>query len=275
MAVSQALATAFFRLYILHLLERGPARPAALLASFDRREGMPRLPSGGFTRALQQLIDAGCVVAAPAGAVHLTEFGIRERAVQREAWEAILTAVARLLGDETPQPPEAPGDDGIPLAPPEPERMADAHRERVVAAEVRSAIRRGRETGAPFSAVIARIAIVHPRPMQSRAMLQRALRECLGTATATFGAEVKATRYGTDGVLLVCPGDGATQAELLQSRLVESLGAMTATVRAFAGARHAVRIGVARWTASIATSAHLLRLAEDELGSRAQQASAA
>ena len=51
------LATAFYRLYLLEALAAQPSRPAALLA----RVAAERLPlsSGGFSRALQSLLEAG------------------------------------------------------------------------------------------------------------------------------------------------------------------------------------------------------------------------
>src|ERR1700716_1382013 len=64
------LATAFYRLYLLDALATEPARPAALLA----RIAAERLPlsSGGFSRALQALLEGGYLVAASEGAVALT-----------------------------------------------------------------------------------------------------------------------------------------------------------------------------------------------------------
>lgn len=274
MSTSGGLATAFYRLYILHGLEQ-PARPAALLAALHAREGALPLPSGGFSRAVQQLLDTGLIAAAPAGALQLTAFGRREREAQRIVWERLVGIVGRLLAGELPAP-EPPPSGGVPLAIPSGERVADGYRERVVVAELREAIRRAREGGEPPALVLALIAVAHAQPVRAKAMLHRALRETLGSARSTFGGHVIALRYGTHGVALLGPERSAeAQAELLRARLSESLAAMTATVHTFAGARHAVRVGVGRWTPAVLTSAQLLRLAEDALVDDGQTRSAA
>ncbi|HKW79011.1 MAG TPA: hypothetical protein VJQ09_07905, partial [Candidatus Limnocylindria bacterium] len=54
-------------------------------------------------------------------------------------------------------------------------------------------------------------------------------------------------------------------AALLRARMDELLSAMTASVRAFGGTRWNVRSGEATWSADIATSGALLRIAQDAL----------
>lgn len=273
MGTSVALATAFYRLYLLHVLER-PTRPAALLAALHASESPLPVPAGGFSRALQQLLDAGLVVAAPGGSVQLTPMGERERGAQRAAWERLTALVARLLAGELPAP-EPPSGGGTPLPAPRPEPVAEAYRERVVVAEVRDAMRRAREGGERFALVLAQLSVAHAEPGRARAMLHRALRETLGTARSTFGPAALALRYGSHGVALLVPErDGAAHAELLRARLAESLAAMSATVRAFTGARHDVRVGVASWSPEIVTSAQLLRLAEERLSAEASPTAA-
>lgn len=265
MATNSGLATAFFRFYILCALEVQPARPAALLAALHAREGALPLGGGAFSRAYQQLLDAGLIAPAHAGAVQLTPFGRREREAQRAVWERLSAVVGRLASGDVPNPEPPPGG-GVPLPVSRGERVADAYRERVVVAEVRDAIRRAREGGEPFAIVLALLAVAHPRPVHAKAMLHRALRESLGSARSTFGRQVTALRYGEQGVVLISPAaDVDATAELLRARLAESLAAMTATVGAFAGARHAVRVGLARWAPPFATTGQLLQAAEDSL----------
>ncbi len=264
MGTGAGLATAFFRLYILHALERAPARPAAVLASLHSREGALPLEGGTFSRALQQLLDTGFVVPAPDGALDLTPMGRREREAQRQVWQRVVAIVARLLAGELPTP--EPPSDGVALVPRTPEHVPDDYRERVVLAEIRDVARRARDRDEPFGVALAEIAVTHPQPVRARAMLQRTLRETLGRAASSFAPGTRALRYGPNGVCLVVPGDRVeAQAELLRARLLESLGAMSATVRAFAGARYAVRAAAARWTREVMTSGELLRLAETSL----------
>lgn len=264
MSGSTSLGTAFYRLYLLHALERGPARPGALLAALHAREGALPVPTGSFSRALQHLLDAGMVAPAPLGAVQLTPLGRGEREAQRLVWGRLIAAAGRLIAGDVPTP-EPPPDGGVPTQLVPARREAEAFRERVVVSTVRQAIRRAREEEATFALVLARLFVAHPQPVRARAMTQRALRETLSRATALFGRDVEALRYGEQGVLLVVPtgaGDAAAKAELLRARLTESFAAMSTTVRAFAGARHAVRVGVMPWTAAIATSGELLRCAD-------------
>ena len=275
MATGGGLATAFYRLYILHALERAPARPAAVLAALHAREGPLPFEGGAFSRALQQLLDAGLLIAGPSGTVQLTPMGGRERAAQRAVWERLVAIVARLLAGELPSP-EPPADGGVPMTLAPPERVAEGYRERVVIAEVREAARRGRDSGEAFAVVLAQLCVAHREPLRARAMVQRALRETLSACRSMFGPRAVALRYGMDGAALIVPSaDADAQAELLRARLAESLAAMSATVRAFAGARHGVRVGLARWSPAVLTSAQLLRLAEEALDADARGSSAA
>ncbi|OLC56380.1 MAG: hypothetical protein AUH85_06565 [Chloroflexi bacterium 13_1_40CM_4_68_4] len=264
MGIGSGLARAFYRLFILHALETGSQRPAAILGALHASDGVLPLESGAFTKAVSQLIDAGLVVLAELGALELTPMGRRERDAQRVVWQRLISIVNRLLDGDVPQP-EPPGDGGTSL-PLVTDRTAEAHRERVVIAEIRDIARRARDGGPRFAIVLADIAIAHPRPAVGTAMLQRSLRETIGRGRSTFPAGVSAHRYGDRGVCLIVPGDehGGT-AELLRARLLESLGAMHATVKDFRGARYAVRIGAARWTPAAATSGAVLRLAEAAL----------
>jgi hypothetical protein len=274
MANAAGLATAFYRLYILDALHHGPARPAALLAALHAREGALPLPGGGFSRALQQLLDAGLIGPAADGAMQLTPFGTREREAQRALWERLIGVVGRLLSGDAPAPElNAASDLPFEMAPGE--RVAEGYRERVVVAEVREALRAARNDGRLFSLVLAQLAVTHAQPARAKAMLHRALRETLGEARAIFGSDVRMLRYGVRGLALISPGNGSSRAELLRARLTESLASMSASVRAYAGARYAVRVGDADWTPAISTSQHILRLAEEALARDDARSSAA
>lgn len=264
MGTGVGLATAFYRLWILHALEGAPQRSSAMLAALHASEGVLPLESGAFTKALQQLLDTGLVMPAEAGAVALTVMGRRERDAQRAMWQRLIAIVVRLLAGELP-PPRPPTDGGVRVVPRAPSHAVD-ERDPVVLADVRDAARRAREGDGPFAVVLADVAVAHPIPHRATAMLQRALRETLGSARSTFGSGIPVHRYGTTGVCLVAPGERAGElAELLRARLLESLGAMCATVRSFDGARYAVRLGTARWSPAAATSGALLRMAEEAL----------
>jgi len=266
------LATAFHRLFILHALEHRPARPAAILAALHAREGALSVESGTFSRALQQLLEAGHLSPAEAGAVALTPLGRREREEERAVWERVVRIVGRLLAGHVPAP-EPPDGGGLPLAARRTEPVAERHRERVVLAEIREASRRARDGGDAFAVVLAEVAVAHSVPHRSTAMLQRALRETLGRARSTFAPGIAAHRYGAQGVCLVLPaGLAVAQGEILRARLLESLGAMSATVADFAGARYAVRLGSARWSAAAPTSGAVLAAAEAALEEAAARA---
>lgn len=265
MSAGAGLAAAFFRLYILYALERAPARPAAILAFLHSREGALPFESGAFSRALQQLLDAGLLVPADAGAVALTPMGRREREAQRAVWARVVTLVARLLEGELPDL-EPPTGGGMASAALPPERVSERYRERVVLAEIREAGRRARESGGRLGVALAEVSVAHPQPVRARQMVQRCLRETLGTARSTFARGASALRCGPSGVCLVVrDADADTQAELLRARLMESLGAMSAGVASFAPARYDVRVGSATWTSDDVASADLLRRAERAL----------
>lgn len=252
-----------------------PARPVSLLTALHAREGALPVPAGGFSRALQQLLDAGLIVAGPAGALQLTPMGERERQAQHTAWERLVAIVGRVLAGDLPGP-EPPTGGGAPLTMPRPEPVAESYRERVVVAEVRDAMRRARDDGRTFAVILACVSVAHPRPAAARAMLHRALRDTLGTARATFGGGAVPLRYGVNGVALIVPErDAAAQAELLRARLAESLAAMRATVHGYAPARFGVRVGSVVWSPELVTSGEVLRLAEERLGTAALEPSAA
>ena len=264
MGTGSGLARAFYRLFILYALEAGPQRPTALLGALHACEGAPPVEGGAFSRAIAQLVDGGLVVPIGAGAFELTPLGRRERDAQRIVWERLIAIVGRLIGGEVPRP--EPPEDGGTLLPIARDRVSEEHAQRVVLAEIRALARRAREGGPASGVVLADIAIAHPRPATVTAMLQRALRETLGRARSTFGPDVSAHRYGASAVcLLVSTGDVDAVAELVRARVLESLGAMRATVKAFAGARYAVRIGAGRFSTAASTSGAVLRLAEAAL----------
>ncbi len=113
-----------------------------------------------------------------------------------------------------------------------------------------------------------------------RAIVHRTIRATLGAGSTMFGGDASAFRYGDAGVAIVAPlvsdvGRGARLAALLRARLDELLRGMTTSVRAFSGARWQVRVGEATWTDEIATSAALLRLAQEALERDGPLASAA
>lgn len=265
MATGAGLATAFYRLFILYALERAPARPAAILASLHACARALPLEGGTFTRAVQQLLDAGLVITAQDAALELTVLGRRERESQRVVWEPLIGLVGRLLAGELP-PPEPPTGGGVRAVSRSREPVPDAYRERVVLAEIREGARRARDADEAFGIALAEISVVHPQPLRGRAMLQRCLRETIGRARSTFGSGVVALRYGPSGVCLVVQGEGVeAQAELLRARLHESLAAMTATVSGFAAAGYAVRVAPVRWSRELLTSGRMLDLAEAAL----------
>ena len=102
----------------------------------------------------------------------------------------------------------------------------------------------------------------------------------LGGSATLLGGDVRAYRYGDSGVAIVVPvgadrARGERVALLLRTRLDELLRTMTATVRAFGQARWAVHVGSATWSEEIATSAVLLRGAQDALERDAPELTAA
>lgn len=264
--VSSGLATAFYRLFILDCLAAtGPARPNLILLKATA-EKLP-FASGAFSRALQSLLENGHLQPAPHGAVALTALGAAERMEERARWHAVMPVVARIVGEtgvrEAPtiyQPP-----------PPRAElRVADAYLDQVLVATIRARMGAARESGRAFVVVLSAIDLEHTSIAHQRAMVHRAIRATLGGAATLFGSDVDAYRYGNTGVALLaqCAGDPDRAPQLsvlVRARLDELVRTMSATVRAFGGARWNIRVGCATWSAGLATTAGLLRVAQDEL----------
>ena len=207
---------------------------------------------------------------APEGAVALTPLGAAERLAERERWRRVLPTAARLCGDEPPSPRPAPTVSEAPSVRYRSAEVAEAYLDRVLVSALRERLAQAREGGRPFVVVLGVADVDAPSEATRRAMVHRVIRATLGGATTIFGGDTSAFRYGDAGVALVSPilGDAARCAlltALLRARMDELLGAMYATVRAFKGARWTVRAGGATWHADIATSAGLLRIAQDAL----------
>ena len=264
------LATAFFRFYLLDTLSSAPARPASLLA----RVAAEKLPfaTGAFGRALQSLLEGGHLTPAREGMVALTALGAAERMAERERWSAVMPSVMRLLGDVAPRPAPVIAE-AVPLYR---AKVADAYAERVLVAYVRDRVASAREGGRPFCVVLVAIGIEQPNEATRRAMVHRAIRASLGGATTLFGGDVSAFRYGDEGIALVAPRpDDVQLATLARARIDELVRSMTASVRAFHGARWHVHAGGAAWTVEIGTTGALLRAAEDSLRADGEATTAA
>lgn len=268
------LATAFFRLYLLDALVAEPERPAALLA----RIADARLPfaTGAYGRALQSLLDGGHLTAAAAGRVALTPLGAAERVAERERWAAALPIVQRLLTGA--DPPHATRIAEAPAAA-YPAPVAAAYLDRVLLATLRERVAFAREGGTPIGIVLVTIEVEHPSEASRRAMLHRAIRASLGGTATLFGADVTAFRYSDAGLaLLVATSEEARIERLVaraRGRVDELLRTMTASVRAFGGARWSVRAGAAAWTVERWTTAKLLRAAQAALSGDGRQHDAA
>ncbi len=265
------LATAFYRLYLLEALVTAPARPAALLAALAP-EHLP-LASGGFSRALQALLEGGYLVPAPDGAVALTPLGAAERMAERERWRDVLPTVARLVHEEV-VPRAASAIAEAPAVRYRTAEVAESYLDRVLVAALRERIAQARDGGRAFALVLGVADVDASSEATRRAMVHRAIRGTLSGATTVFGGDVSAYRYGDAGVALVAPivADAGRETQLttlLRTRMDELLGAMTASVRAFRGARWNVRAGGTTWSASVATSGELLHRAQDALASDA------
>ncbi|HUQ17849.1 MAG TPA: hypothetical protein VM070_08675 [Candidatus Saccharimonadales bacterium] len=270
---STGLATAFFRLYLLDALACAPDRPAALLARIAG-SGLP-FAAGAFGRALQSLLDGGHLTPASDGRVALTPLGAAERVAERERWAAALPVVQGLLGERTaPRPTRIGEAPAAAYAAP----VADAYLDRVLLATLRERVSAAREGGAAVAVVLVEVAVRHPSEAQRRAMIYRAIRASLGGTATLFGADVAAFRYGDAGIALVAPA-AALQVDRLAARaserLDELLRTMTATVRAFGGARWTVRVGAAGWTADLGTTIALLRAAQAALAEAGRASDAA
>ena len=265
---STGLGTAFFRLYLLEALVPAPARPNALLAAIAG-ERLP-LSSGGFSRALQGLLDGGYLVPAPEGAVALTPLGAAERLAERERWRRILPTAIRLAGQPDPEPRPAAQLAEAAAVRYRTAEVAEAYLDRVLVTALRERLAHARDGGRAFVLVLGVADVDAPAEATRRAMVHRAIRATLGGASTIFGGDTSAFRYGNEGVALVAPivSDAARAlalTALLRARMDELLGSMTATVRAFRGARWRVRAGGATWSERVATSAALLRMAQDAL----------
>ena len=261
------LATAFYRLYLLDALASEPARPGTLLA----RIAAERLPlsSGGFSRALQSLLEGGYLVPAPEGAVAMTPLGAAERMAERERWRNVLPSVARLVGESEVAPRSAPqvAETAVRYRTAE---VAEAYLDRVLVTAIRERLAQARDGGRAFALVLGVADLDASAEATRRAMLHRTIRATLGGSSTIFGGDTSSFRYGDAGVAIVAPilGDaarGARLAALMRARMDELLRAMTGTVRAFNGARWNVRVGEATWTPSVAASGALLRMAQDAL----------
>jgi len=268
------LATAFFRLYLLDALVAAPERPAALLARIADA-GLP-FATGAYGRALQSLLDGGHLAPASDGRVALTPLGAAERLAERERWAAALPVVQRLLGEAA-----SPRATRIAEAPAAayPAPVADAYLDRVLLATLRERVASAREGGTPVAIVLVDIEVRHPSEASRRAMVHRAIRASLGGTATLFGADVAAFRYGDAGIALVAPAPDPHRAERLallgRDRVDELLRTMTASVRAYGGARWIVRAGAASWTAEIGTTTALLRAAQAALAGDGQERDAA
>jgi GGDEF domain-containing protein len=273
--LSTGLATAFFRLYLLDTLARGPERPAVLLGAVAA-ERLPFAP-GAFGRALQTLLEGGYIVPAALGNVSLSALGAAERTLERERWSAMVPTVVRLLGQTEPRPaPVVVPTPTIDRAP----AVADAYLDRVLVASVRERVAAARDGGPTFAIVLAQVDLDAVGEATRRAMLHRAIRATLGGSATLFGGDTSTYRYGESGIAVIAPtGRDAGRADrlrtLVRARLEELLRTMTATVRAFNGARWQVRAGVATWSEDVGTTTTLLRRAETALSEDAERRDAA
>jgi len=184
--------------------------------------------------------------------------------------------VQHLLGDAAPPRPARIAEAPV-AAYPAP--VADAYLDRVLLATLRERVAAAREGGAPIAVVLAEVEVKHPSEAQRRAMVHRAIRASLGGTDTLFGAEVSAFRYGDAGIALLAPTpDGERTARLAgvaRDRVDELLGTMTASVRAFGGARWTVRTGAAAWTEALGTTNALLRAAQAALAGDRRERDAA
>jgi hypothetical protein len=262
------LATAFYRLYLLDSLATAPARPGTLLAKIAA-ERLP-LSSGGFSRALQSLLEGGYLVPAPEGTVALTPLGAAERMAERERWKRVIPTAARLVGEDEATPRPVPAISDAPAVRYRSAAVAESYLDRVLVAALRERLAQAREGGRPFALVLGLVDVDAQSEATRRAIVHRTIRATLGGSSTIFGGDTNAFRYGDAGVALVAPiladaARGSLLSTLLRARMDELLRAMTASVRAFHGARWHVRSGEATWSVEIATSGILLRIAQDAL----------
>ncbi len=272
------LATAFFRLYLLDALALTPARPATLLARIAAEE-LP-LATGGFSRALQALLEGGYLVPAPEGAVALTALGAAERIAERERWRRVIPTAARLAGDPDPDPRPEPVVAEAAAVPYRSAVVADLYLDRVLLGALRERVASARDGGRPFVLALGLADVDAASEATRRAMVHRLIRATMGGAATIFGGDTSAFRYGNAGIAIVAPAvhDAdrcAIITALLRTRMGELLTGMTTSVRAFKGARWQVRVGGATWTSAITTSSDLLRSAQEAVASDAPLARAA
>jgi hypothetical protein len=270
------LATAFYRLYLLEALAPEPSRPTALLAKIAA-EQLP-LSSGGFSRALQALLDGGYLVPAPEGAVALTPLGAAERMAERERWKKVIPTAARIIGEEVA--PRAAPIVSEPVVRYRAAEVAESYLDRVLVSALRERMAQARDGGRAFALVLGVADIDARAEATRRAMVHRVIRATLGGSATIFGGDICAFRYGDAGVAIIAPiiddaGRGVRLSALLRARMDELLRTMTTSVRAFAGARWNARSGEATWSSEIATSAALLRIAQDALAKDATLVTAA
>jgi hypothetical protein len=272
------LATAFYRLYLLDALATEPARPVALLAKVAA-ERLP-LSNGGFSRALQSLLEGGYLVPAPEGAVALTALGAAERMAERERWTRVIPTVTRLVGEDATAPRPAPTVAEAPAVRYRSADVAESYLDRVLLGALRERLAQARDGGRAFALVLGVVDVDAPAEATRRAIVHRTIRATLGGSTTIFGGDTSAFRYGDAGVAIIAPiiddaGRGARVTALLRARMDELLQAMMMSVRAFHGARWHVRAGAATWSADVATSGLLLRSAQAALAMDQEVRSAA
>ena len=116
--------------------------------------------------------------------------------------------------------------------------------------------------------------------LQAHSRLEAVIRATLGGSATLFGGDTSTYRYGDSGIAVIAPtGRDSGRAErlrtLVRARLDELMRTMTATVRAFGGARWQVRAGAATWGEELGTTINLLRRAEIALSEDAERRDAA
>ena len=267
------LATAFYRLFLLEALVVEPARPAALLGRIAA-EHLP-LSSGGFSRALQALLDGGYLVPAPEGAVALTPLGAADRMAERERWKSVIPTVARIIG-EAPVPRAAPQVAEAPAVRYRTAEVAEAYLDRVLVAAVRERLAQARDGGRAFALALGVVDVDAKSEATRRAVVHRVIRATFGGSATIFGGDVTAFRYGDEGISLIADrADHAGLATLARARIDELVRSMTSSVRAFGGARWHVHAGGATWSLELGTTGALLRAAEDALRADGEAVTAA
>jgi len=226
------------------------------------------LSSGGFSRALQALLDGGYVVSAREGAVALTPLGAAERMAERERWKKVIPTVARIVHEDIVPRPAATVPE--PVVRYRAAEVAESYLDRVLLGALRERVAYARDGGRAFALVLGVADVDAPAEATRRTMVHRVIRATLGGSATIFGGDASAFRYGDAGVAIVAPivddaARGERVAALVRARMDELLRTMSMNVRAFAGTRWIVRSGCATWSPEIATSGTLLRIAQDAL----------